>query len=777
MEKSRRYLSILLAAIVCIGLFPVTGQAYDIGVPGLPSIGVDGEELAAGIYYLYQNKTLVTEGADNSNYHIYYDEEASKLTLNNVTIDGHVLVPGGTTIEIIGTVSIDGGTGIQSTSDGDVTVTGEDSAILTVTTQTEGILIPDEFSGTIELSGGITVTMNCGAYAINNCKEKDGGEKVGGSVNLTSTGSQPAIGTDAGDITICDQAQIAANSQISTSKGNIYIQDNAVVTVDTAGIAISADYGDKIEITDAARVTAKGSTGINAFSGSLLVDKKATLCATATGKDTAAISIGLPGDTIPQTVQINGTVDATGFVGIGVNNKDSGIVIDGGTAAINSKLAGLYLRDQTGTASITNGADVSITSEQYGVFMAEGAASPEIENSTITISSGEKAFLRTVPTFGYDVCQRNWAGDSEDTATAVATKDMTNGFAASKYLKVMPAAHTGGTATHTDRAICENCGQAYGELAHEFSSAWTSDASGHWHACTCGAKADAAAHTPGAAATGTTPQTCTVCGYVIAPATGGHQGGGSGGGGNHVVISFDTNGGDDIKNINKNFGSSLDLSDYTPMRDGYIFQGWYLDQEMTKPADDVKLTNDTKIYAKWEWDNPFGDISKDEWFYSTVEFVYTSDLMKGTDIGQFSPNSSTTRGQIAAILWRLAGSPDASGGDFSDVASETYYAEAVRWADSEGIVNGYGNDLFGPDDPITREQFAVMLYNYAGKPAAPNEDLAFRDWEQGSDYAQDALRWAVSEGIISGKPGNILDPRGQATRAQVAVMLQRFLEK
>ena len=114
--------------------------------------------------------------------------------------------------------------------------------------------------------------------------------------------------------------------------------------------------------------------------------------------------------------------------------------------------------------------------------------------------------------------------------------------------------------------------------------------------------------------------------------------------------------------------------------------------------------------------------------------------------------------------------------DFSDVAGEAWYTEAIRWATAMGIVSGYGGGRFGPNDSITREQLAVMLWRYSGSPAATNKELHFADADKISGYALEAMRWAVENGIISGYGNGQVGPGGQATRAQVAQMLMRFFE-
>ena len=182
---------------------------------------------------------------------------------------------------------------------------------------------------------------------------------------------------------------------------------------------------------------------------------------------------------------------------------------------------------------------------------------------------------------------------------------------------------------------------------------------------------------------------------------------------------------------------------------------------------------------------PFTDVSENAWYSEAVRYVYAHGLMEGTSATAFSPDATTSRSMIAAILWRMAGSPVVNYAmDYTDVAQGQWYSEAIRWAASEGIVGGNGNGLFGTNDPITREQFAVMLYRYAqeqGYDVSVGENtniLSYTDAADLAEYAIPAMQWAVGAGLITGTgDGSTLTPQGQATRAQAAVMLMRFCEK
>ena len=179
---------------------------------------------------------------------------------------------------------------------------------------------------------------------------------------------------------------------------------------------------------------------------------------------------------------------------------------------------------------------------------------------------------------------------------------------------------------------------------------------------------------------------------------------------------------------------------------------------------------------------PFADVSSSDWFYNDVRYVYEKGIMDGTGADRFSPNAPLTRAMIVTILYRMAGSPSVSGSsDFTDVAAGKWFAKAVAWAAANGIVNGYGSGLFGPNDPVTREQLAAILYRYAvygGMTAVTLEENlgSFADTAQLSAYAIQAMNWAVGQGLINGSGSNLV-PKAQATRAQVAAIIHRYLER
>ena len=194
-----------------------------------------------------------------------------------------------------------------------------------------------------------------------------------------------------------------------------------------------------------------------------------------------------------------------------------------------------------------------------------------------------------------------------------------------------------------------------------------------------------------------------------------------------------------------------------------------------KPAvDNTKPASDSKPKL------PFTDVSTSDWFYSDVMFVYENGLFSGTDSRSFSPNASMTRAMLVTVLYRLEGEPVGTGSSsFSDVCSGSYYEKAVAWAAANGIVTGTGSTSFSPDAKVTREQLAAILYRYAQYKKLDTDAGAkldsFSDAGNVSGYASEALSWAVSEGLINGASGRLM-PKGDATRAQVAAILHRFVE-
>ena len=375
-----------------------------------------------------------------------------------------------------------------------------------------------------------------------------------------------------------------------------------------------------------------------------------------------------------------------------------------------------------------------------------------------------------------------WASNGNDTHTRVCKRDSSH---------TETDSCSGGTATCTARAVCTVCGGEYGALAsnnHTGTIYWVTTETTHEGRYTC-CEAVAVPMEPHAfgewvviyKATakvwGIVERTCSVCGHQerkdVAPLDGAAA----------YVLKFETNGGSRISDVYAPYDTKIDLSKYEPVKDGYRFTGWYLDRMLTEEVTSVRMTKNATVYAGWRrTELPFTDVRGDDWFYDDVAYVYESGLMNGTSETTFSPYISTTRGMIVTILYRMEGKPAVlEACPFTDVKAGAYYERAIVWAAENGIVKGYGNGCFGPDDQITREQMAAILYRYAknrGLDVSVGENtniLSYDDALDISEYAVPAMQWACGAQIIHGADGR-LTPGAKATRAQVAAILHRFCE-
>ena len=272
-----------------------------------------------------------------------------------------------------------------------------------------------------------------------------------------------------------------------------------------------------------------------------------------------------------------------------------------------------------------------------------------------------------------------------------------------------------------------------------------------------------------------------------------YNGGGGTGGSttDYYRLTFETNGGSAIASIRRAEYTTVDLSGYKPTREGYDFTGWYADKGLTDKITSIRLTRNTTVYAGWEekkenpstgFENPFTDVSENDWFYDDVMFVLANDLMVGTSDNTFDPYGTTTRAMVATTIWRMEGKPEPEGDNpFTDVKNGEWYTDAIVWANENGIAVGYGNNLFGTNDPVTREQLAAFFYRYAEYKGYDTEITGsldrFADKDDISEWAQEAMAWAVGYGIFEGRDNGMLDPQGNATRAEFAAMLHRFCEK
>ena len=268
-------------------------------------------------------------------------------------------------------------------------------------------------------------------------------------------------------------------------------------------------------------------------------------------------------------------------------------------------------------------------------------------------------------------------------------------------------------------------------------------------------------------------------------------------------VTFDSCGGSSVssKTVSRNATVSKPTD---PERDGYIFDGWYTDRNCTDEYSfGTRITENITLYAKWiedeeasatptpsptatpepstGWRNPFTDVNTGDWFYDAVRYANENGLFSGVTSTLFEPNTPITRGMLVTVLWRSEGEPVVNYlMTFTDVNQSAYYAEAVRWAASEGIVTGYSDTEFAPDRLISREEFAAVMERFADYIGMSTTEVGnlevFDDADQVAEWARGNVSWAVGAGLLNGKGGGSLDPKGNTTRAEAATILQRLFE-
>ncbi len=284
---------------------------------------------------------------------------------------------------------------------------------------------------------------------------------------------------------------------------------------------------------------------------------------------------------------------------------------------------------------------------------------------------------------------------------------------------------------------------------------------------------------------------------------------GGGGGFSSYTVQFETNGGSKVtsQRISRN---GVVKEPTAPTKDGYTFVGWYTDKDLTAEYDFTsKVTKSFTLYAKWndvksddeteatpaptgeptyepdlpddELYNPFTDVTSDYWFYEPVLQAYRDGIMEGVTDTTFEPLTDITRGMFITVLYRMEDEPETDGGyTFTDVPSDAYYADAVAWASANGIVKGYSDTEYAPDDVITREQAAAIMFRYAtykgeGPTGAWAIRLDYSDLAEISDWALESVMFCTMKDIMVGRVSGEFDPKANITRAEGAAVFERYL--
>jgi len=275
---------------------------------------------------------------------------------------------------------------------------------------------------------------------------------------------------------------------------------------------------------------------------------------------------------------------------------------------------------------------------------------------------------------------------------------------------------------------------------------------------------------------------------------------GGGGGTIRYTVKFETEGGTNVSNKSVRRNAKL-TAPTAPSKDGFIFDGWYTDKELTTEYDfDKKVTNNFTLYAKWvkdpaQHDNQsgasghncpslkFSDLDITKWYHLDTDYVIEKDIFRGTTKNTFTPDGNITRAMMITVLYRAEGEPEVSGNaTFKDIDENEYYLKAVVWGQQNGIIKGYSETEFAPEQDIIREQIAAIMHRYAkykGYDVSVGENtniLSYEDFDNISEYAIPSVQWAVGSGLIKGKSQSTLNPLDNATRAEIVAILHRFIE-
>ena len=270
---------------------------------------------------------------------------------------------------------------------------------------------------------------------------------------------------------------------------------------------------------------------------------------------------------------------------------------------------------------------------------------------------------------------------------------------------------------------------------------------------------------------------------------------GGGGGVSRYTVKFETNGGSAVKSVTVN-KNAIVAEPTAPTKDGFKFEGWYTDKELTTAYDfAAKVTKNFTLYAKWtevekepeedktEISMTFTDVKSTDWFFDSVKYVADNKLMNGVSETEFAPDNTLTRAMLVTVLYRNAGEPATNRSiPFADIDMGAYYANAVSWAKQNGIISGVTENEFAPDANITREQIATIMFRYAqykGYDVSVGENtniLSYDDFDSISEYAIAAMQYACGSGLMKGKTASTLNPKDNATRAEIAAVLYRFIE-
>lgn len=599
--------------------------------------------------------------------------------------------------------------------------------------------------------------------------------------------------------------------EISTKDGKknftLTLNNASVETDETKGCGIYCDGDLNIVLNGESSVAYKGDSGQSraygifadgnlniSGSGKLKLDENEIGENESNKKVSYAMGFGLYSQTGDVNISKEVTVDIGALSG-GI--KAGGDVnISGGNIKISAESNGI---EAGGDVNITDG-DVEINSRSYGIF-SNGKVAFKGGSTHITAQNAaqakEFAFERTlIKEEGCKVCRTTddkymYIGKTGTETEGEYATDITVIRDEAAYVLTVSEKPTASNIKSGDSLSDSSLsgGVVKNRDGQTISGTWAWKApetkmsqSGAFNMTAVFTASDSAYNTVDADVSVTVTQ-------VITPGGGSSSSSGSSSSYSYTyTVTFETNGGIKVNSQSVKSGSTA-YEPNAPFRAGFTFDGWYADRNLKQKYNfSTPVTANIVLYAKWtgtgETGTGFSDVKTDDWFCSAVNYVVGKKLFNGVSDNEFAPNDSLTRAMLVTILYRLDGEPETEIGEgFADVESGAYYEKAVAWAKANGIVNGITDSEFAPNNNITREQIASIIYRYAkykGYDVSVGEDtniLSYEDANKISDWAVAAIQWACGAGLINGRTESTIVPDGTATRAEAAAIMQRFSEQ
>ena len=631
---------------------------------------------------------------------------------------------------------------VEITCSGNVTLTNEDTGMFTGSTLT------------VHDAKDVTVTTNSGSPAISGEYGSGFAAKINcsGNVKITNNGGM-ALGdtlivTGAQDVTVTANVNNPAIAGVT----DITCSGNVTLTNEGTGMVVPGP----LTVTGAQDVTVTANSGSPACgsptnidcSGNVKITNNGGMAFGSTLTVTGAKDVTVTANTTNPAISSTTTITCSGEVEI---------VNLGGGRALASTLE-IRKTDSHGYA-VKTGADPDnlmvyaekAAGETFGPEALDASAVKTEVAHSLTKTEAKEPTCTEAGNSEYWTCSVCGKYFSDENGTTEIEKDSwiinATGHTLTKTASTKPTCTEAGNSEYW---TCSVCGKYFSDengTTEIEKDSWIINATGHTLTKTASTK-------PTCTEAGNSEYwTCSVCGKYFS---------------------------------DENGTTEIEKDSWIISATGHSFGDWTVTKEPTCTEEGEQMRVCTVCGAVEEASVPacacpsakLTDVPQNVWYHTAVDFMVMHELMLGVSEGRFAPESAMTRAQLVTVLYRIAGEPETDGTHgFTDVANGTWYSDAIAWAAQNGVVNGIGNNKFDPDGYVTREQIATILFRYMkSEPVAEDKLGAFPDADKVSSYAVEALNWAVAEGLINGSDGKLL-PNDTATRAQVAVILMRLLQK